>query len=34
MKFNSYAVYKPSGVEWLGDVLKHCEIDPHEYWLE
>ena len=26
MKYQTYPNYKPSGVEWLGDVPEHWEI--------
>jgi len=26
MKFKPYPKYKPSGVEWLGDVSEHWEV--------
>ena len=28
MSFPRYPAYKPSGVEWLGDVPAHWEVQP------
>jgi len=28
-----YAAYKPSGVEWLGDVPEHWEVQKLKHWL-
>ena len=28
-----YAAYKPSGVQWLGDVPVHWEVRPLRYWV-
>ena len=33
MKFAPYNDYKPSGVEWLGDVPAHWEVLPLKHWL-
>jgi type I restriction enzyme S subunit len=31
MSFPRYPAYKPSGVEWLGEVPEHWEVKPLEY---
>jgi type I restriction enzyme, S subunit len=31
MQFKQYPSYKPSGVEWLGDVPEHWEVKPNKY---
>ena len=28
MKTKPYSKYKPSGIEWLGDVPEHWEVKP------
>ena len=31
MQFKQYPNYKPSGVEWLGDVPEHWQVKPNKY---
>lgn len=31
MQFKQYPSYKPSGVEWLGDVPEHWQVKPNKY---
>jgi len=31
MKWSSYSAYKPSGVEWLGNVPEHWEVSPIKF---
>ncbi|WP_180012045.1 restriction endonuclease subunit S [Acinetobacter sp. YH16055] len=31
MEFKQYPSYKPSGVEWLGDVPEHWQVKPNKY---
>lgn len=31
MQFKNYQSYKPSGVEWLGDVPEHWQVKPNKY---
>ena len=31
MSFPRYPKYKPSGVEWLGEVPEHWELTPLKY---
>ena len=32
MQFKQYPSYKPSGVEWLGDVPEHWEVIPSKFY--
>ncbi len=34
MSFPRYPKYKPSGVEWLGDVPEGWEVAPAKYWIK
>ena len=33
MKWRPYPKYKPSGVEWLGDVPEHWEVKSSDFFV-